>query len=289
MLNITRKWLVLFFTGISVICINLITNLTPECPLQFDFYSNLFATRDLSRYKCVDISQIEGVPFCQNIDFHIDKCNILIFSSKEHNVYAFEKAVETSFKCNIETFDPFNEGILINEKRQAIQDPDAITIKMSDRWSFHRIGLSFQNYSENENKIGWLTGFSEILMMAQLKNEPIDLVFLEIGGLEWKFLDSLNMEYACSYFKQLVLVTHPTHDLQTRESIEALKNLEKCFRLFHRKSRFFDGEQSLIAGRKASKASYVEKETSIFKDEISFVNYLFAYGQLAFVNTNFVV
>jgi len=286
MQDIKKMWFALIILGIFMICFNLLPNQTPDCPSQFSFYSDFFATRDFTRYKCLDITYIAGVPFCQNLQFDMDKCHILVFSSQQQDTYVFEKAAETSLKCTVHTFDPFFEDLLIEKQREALKAQDSITIKMTDKWRFHRVGLS-ANSTKNEDKIGWLTSFPEILKLIELEDEPIDLIRMDIDGVEWKFLDSLSMEYACRFVKQLVLVTHPVKDLKTHDSIVALKKLEKCFRLFHRKSRFFDKGVSLTPEKKAPRAPYVEKEVSVFDNELSLVNYLFAYGQLSFVNKNF--
>ena len=85
-----------------------------------------------------------------------------------------------------------------------------------------------------------MKSLNEILEYTQLRNKVIDIFKIDIEHNEWEVLMDLDCDYACKYFKQFALETHPSAIyVSPVDSLKHLRILEKCFLLFHRDTRYF--------------------------------------------------
>ena len=112
---------------------------------------------------------------------------------------------------------------------------------------------------------------------------------MDIEGTEWEIFETINIDYACAYFKQFLFETHPRNVPQMNfAKYTLLKKLEKCFMLFHRDTRFFN----LI---KTKENGYLTEFQSSFKldllnfgsNEEEVIWYMLSTGELYFINKNF--
>ena len=64
---------------------------------------------------------------------------------------------------------------------------------------------------------------------------------MDIEYGERSFLETIDINYACKYFKQFILESHPyfTEIHRNVDAYHLLRKLEECFMLFHRDTRFF--------------------------------------------------
>ena len=76
-----------------------------------------------------------------------------------------------------------------------------------------------------------------IIRFTKLENKVVDVFKMDIEGGEIDVIQNLNIDYACGYFKQFVLETHP-RSLTNILLHTLLRKLEPCFVLFHRNTRF---------------------------------------------------
>ena len=118
---------------------------------------------------------------------------------------------------------------------------------------------------------------------------------MDIEGAEYIIFETMDIDYACAYFKQFYFETHPRNGQGKWEVPEMnfarftlIKKLEKCFMLFHRDTRFFN----LI---KTKENGYLTEFQSSFKldllnfgsNEEEVIWYMLSTGELYFINKNF--
>lgn len=278
-----------------------------ESPDQlFEKYSNLFRTRDLARYECTDHQTISDLHMCRDglLKLVSDVCVIISLGANK-NDYSFEKAILAKERCQIDTFDPFNEPEVVKKQRIRNLQESSYTVEMTENWRFHRIGiLDHGTKAVKAHSIGWLDSFPHIIDHIGMGNKTIDLLKLDIAGAEWEFMRVFDVEDACVNIKQLVIDTHPLakgKHISTYMSL--MKRLEKCFLLFHRTSRLFQTnadderviDKKLLLKKPAEKMgtkpmsskNYKLQELFLYHNEIDMVEHLFLYGRLSFVNKNF--
>ena len=107
------------------------------------------------------------------------------------------------------------------------------------------------------------------------------------------------MDYLCKHVKQIAIETHPKYALFSKsikippgvnfEYVKQLRKLEKCFLLFHRDTRFFS-ESLFVHG--FLKTEFQEpKNFAIdlknYRDENDLIDYLVTFGEMSFINANF--
>ena len=267
-------------------------------------------SRDFLRYKCVDrkrlggrsiylehaahsLDRVEGswfVCFDGGIALVKNSCTVLSFGVNVDET--FDKEVNTQYGCQVESFDPFIESELfqsIRNKNQALAN--AVTLNVNSKWNFHRIGIVDEHSIRNLNQIGWMTSFKRILDYVKLTNKTIDIVKIDIEMGEWIVLNDLDVDYMCKYVKQFMLETHPTFvfpSVQTNpnDHLRSLRKFEKCFRLFHRDTRFFKRDDPYYRSEFQEPISHMIALND-FKTEIKLMDYMVTYGELYFVNKNF--
>ena len=111
---------------------------------------------------------------------------------------------------------------------------------------------------------------------------------MDIGGGEWTLFDRIDMDYACKYFKQILFETHWRNELDSNfENLEMLKKLEKCFRLFHRNSRFYIDIHSEVKWLSKSQRDNGFRTISYDRNDLELIAYRLTVGELYFVNQNF--
>ncbi len=271
----------------------------------FEQYSNLFKTRDFVRYECKDVVNIGERFICLDGSLRMkqDKCVLITFGANKHD-YSFEYELLEKQNCKTETFDPFNEPLKVQHQRIINFQEKSYTIEMSANWRFHRIGLTeHDTKAVNKYSIGWLDSFPNIIDFIGMSNKTIDLLKLDIAGVEWEFLRTLDIEYACKNIKQLIVDTHPLVKEKRTKHLGLIKKLEKCFLLFHRSSIFL--QKDLVAERAEEEKrllnvkgqrmgtkpvdskSHKLHELTLYDNEIDIINHLFLYGRLYFVNKHF--
>ena len=191
------------------------------------------------------------------------------------------------YKCQVESFDPFQ--IDKQFKKQGYENK--LTIDMNDKWRFHRMGIVGEynkSESKNKNQIGWMATLEEILVYVNLNEKVIDVVKIDTEGSEFGVLESLNIEYACKYFKQFCLETHPFYN--PYHMLELLRKLDKCFLLFRRETRFLKGSGLNFSNQETE---FQSKKFRIdlfeYKNEIELINNMIVLGELHFLNRNFLV
>lgn len=269
---------------------------------------NEISTRDFLRYQCKlrkrigglpqyikqakhDLWRIDGAWFICMDEFlkpEYNNCTVLSFGINLD--YSFDQEIYDRFKCRIESFDPFIEADLFKNIRSS--DPSyykAYQLKVNEKWTFHRIGLVGDVLEEKyANRVGWMASLNTILRIRGLLNKTLDLVKIDIEGNEADVINNLDMDYACQFIKQLVFETHPPR--LGDQPFRLLSKLEKCFRLFHRDTRFFQGDTYGPTGHMTEfqNPDEFKLQLKMFKTEIDLASYLFCYGELYFINENFI-
>lgn len=133
--------------------------------------------------------------------------------------------------------------------------------------------------------IGTKLNLTSILKLVNLENEIIDVFKMDIEGEERGIFDSLDMRYACTYFKQMVFETHKNF------AFNDLVKLEECFFLFYRHTRFFIGDlynQPIGIATEFQRKDY-KLDLSLFRNETYLAEFMFVNGEFYFANSNFFV
>ncbi len=99
----------------------------------------------------------------------------------------------------------------------------------------------------------------------------------------------------CKHVKQLVIETHPewaTKAIRIKNPtpdalpFRIMFGVEKCFRLFRRDTRFFK-EDGFVKTEFQEPRTY-KIPTSDYPSEIDLIKYMVTFGELYFVNKNFI-
>ena len=200
------------------------------------------------------------------------------------------------YKCQVESFDPY----VVNELFNKTEYESLLTIQMRDKWRFHKIGITGDwKQAKKRKRIGWIAKMDDILEYTHLTNEIIDVFKMDIENGEWSVLINLDIEYACKYFKQFILETH-TSKLDLRvfnqngkfDALKVLRRLEKCFLLFHRDTRFYLSSKLGVYGfyeTEFQNHKNFKLDLSEFESEIELINFMITYGELYFLNENFLL
>jgi hypothetical protein len=120
-----------------------------------------------------------------------------------------------------------------------------------------------------------------------LTNRVIDFVKIDTEGAEWDVIaDVMSRQpgLLCDHVKQLAVETHSWLNNHTY-NYAVIRKLDACFRLFRRDQRFYIELEKTEWQRKDG--FYLNLK--MFHDEIDLARVLFIYGELYFVNVNFIV
>ncbi len=209
-------------------------------------------------------------------------CIVLSFGVNTND--NFESEINKNLNCLIHSFDPFIEPPRIAELRRQKSKESDVTVQVNDNWFFHSMGITNTERIRDKNKKGWLDTYDHILDYINLKGKIIDVFKIDTEGAEWEsFPDIMSKDPSllCNYVKQIAIETHSwlynhTHNYQV------IQSLEKCFRLFRRDHRFY-----ISLGLTEWQMSSFNLDLKKFKDEVELAKVLFTYGELYFINTNF--
>ena len=289
----------------------------PNLKQQNDDGPQLINLRDFYGYKCQNrirvggaewavknapnpLWRIDGAWFiCLDGNLAIEKnkkCNVLSFGINHD--YSFDLEMNKKFGCNVFSFDPFVEAKIFADKRKSNNElKNSPVLSIDSTWKFYRIGIDGNSNKKYTNaKIKDLLNFDELLKYSELENEFIDVLKMDIEGAEKSFLAHLNMSYACKYIKQFVLETHPPaghskNNFKYEDELYSLmRKLEACFLLFHRNTRFFIGDKHGTPTGHVTEFQNNEGyllQLKYFGNEINLAQFMFNYGELYFVNKNF--
>ena len=271
--------------------------------------------RDFYRYNCKNIKRIGGfknvlskikdesyridgawfICFDKKLELIAKNCRILSFGINHD--YTFDEQMNNDFKCQVESFDPFVEANMFRDIRNRspmLENAKSITVNEYPVWRFHRIGIIGSELIEIKKQVGWFATFDEILKYIQLEEKIIDVLKMDIEYSDFSALNSLKVDYLCKYVKQFVLETHPTdsNPANTLKMLNVVRKLEKCFLLFRRDTRFFLQFEKDQYG--SYKTEFQEPKTfnlnlKYFSNEIHLINFMVTYGELYFVNSNFLI
>lgn len=218
-----------------------------------------------------------------------NKCNILSFGINRDESFDYE--MNKIYGCSVYSFDPFIESerfATIRKSNSALIDSKLISV--NNKWNFYRTGIIGSKGSiKNPSQIGGFDTLENIIKMTDLKNKIIDVFKMDIERGEIEVLKHLDIDYACKYFKQFMLETHP-NSTNDQYVYKLLRKLDKCFLLFHRDTRFFKGD---IFGTPTGHISEYQISTGWslnikdYKNEVNLATFLLSFGELYFVNKNF--
>lgn len=208
----------------------------------------------------------------------------------------FERDIRTRLDCLVHSFDPFVEPMQVALIRNQFNNPmlkNSTTIRIDAKWFFHAIGLTSRDKTTRSSTL-WLDTFENILSYINLTNEIVDVLKIDTEGAEWDMIvdvmirstaneDDLENNLLCRQVKQLVFEAHPWLNTHAY-NYKLVKCLERCFRLFRRDHRFF-----IELEKTEWQADEFRLDLKLFKDELDLARFLFTYGELYFVNVNFLV
>ena len=199
------------------------------------------------------------------------------------------------YNCQIESFDPYVLHFMFKKDGY----DNKTTVKVNDKWRFHKIGITGKKeLTKEKGKIGWIATLDEILEYTQLTNKVIDIFKMDIENSEWSFIINLDIDYACKYFKQFMVETHTAkidpgvyNQNKKFNPLQELRKLEKCFSLFHRDTRFYQLDRPGPYGfweTEFQANKQFKLDLKDFKNDLELIDYIVTYGELYFLNENFV-
>jgi hypothetical protein len=130
-----------------------------------------------------------------------------------------------------------------------------------------------------------MTTFDQVLHYVQVVDRVLDIVKIDIEYGEFDIIRELDIDYWCKYVKQFLVETHLHQERRGASAkwLAVLRRLETCFSLFRRDTRFFS---SYLAEFQEPRTYKID--VNLFDDEIDLTNYMTTFGELYFVNRNFV-
>ncbi|RNA07952.1 methyltransferase 24 [Brachionus plicatilis] len=214
---------------------------------------NSIKLRDFMRYECRQRLRIGGEErFTVNapdplyridgawfvcMDNHIlpkkNECNVLSFGINIDP--SFDMEMNKNFDCHVHSFDPLIEADFFKSIRNVNPKlSNGYVLNINKKWKFYSIGISDKSYgSMSDIAKGSFLSLGDILRLTGLDGKIIDIFKIDIEGDEKKVFHTLDVDYACKYFKQFMFETHKNF------KFKELAKFEKCFRMFHRDGRLF--------------------------------------------------
>ena len=215
-----------------------------------------------------------------------DKCLVLSFGS--HGDVVFDEFINKKLGCIVHSFDHYMEPTIVGQIRNSRPDQkERITISLNDKWFYHSLGI--YDRQMNFNKKGWVDTYANILEYLNLNGEIIDMIKMDIQNAEYAVLKQImdtDSNLLCKYVKQMVVETHETHkgnEFDHASAFMLLQRLELCFRLYRR-------DQTIAFSSSSNSGLMLKKmdeKFRKFKNEVDFAKWLFTFGELYFVNVNF--
>jgi hypothetical protein len=188
-------------------------------------------------------------------------------------------------RCVVHAFDPYIE----HSRYQAIRQSNstlaaAVRLPVNSKHTFYKLGLtaSESDLDLNKVKLGDLLNFNQILDLTESRNRIIDVFKIDIEGAQVSFMQAMDVDYFCKYVKQFMI---ESHDNMPRD---LMYKLEKCFYLFHRDPRFFNGNSYGPTGplTEWQKPGGYSIKLNRFKNENDLATVVYTMGELCFVNLN---
>ncbi len=204
----------------------------------------------------------------------------------------FDRDVVQRLDCTVHGFDPYIETHEVQVLRQSDKKlENAVSLKLGGKRTFHSIGITNSTNRKNEGQRGWMETYENILKHLNLQDQTIDYLKMDIEWAEWDVLDSMlsadDGDLMCNHVKQFAIETHSTLMSRLTRDVEShlkiMRKLEKCFRLFRRDQRFFILEYHSEWQKKSNFNLPLDK----FNDEVDLAKFMFLYGELYFINKNF--
>lgn len=277
-----------------------------EIRQEFLSSTNRFLFRDFFYYECKDRRRIGGilppdeklkrkdgawfVCFDRSVAPVTNDCIVLSFGISTDE--SFDDEMNTNYGCSVHSFDPFIESNRFQQIRNSNPSlKDSYLIEVNKKWKYYKIGVTGSKYNiKNQNKIGWIDTLENIIQLINLNNTIIDIVKIDIEkvknkaiiGGEINLLENFDIDYACKYFKQLLIETHAP-DIQNNLLYNLLKKLDKCFSLFFRDTRFIVPKYNGQVFEDAAADGY-KLNLADFQNEIILSKFLIATGELYFIN-----
>ena len=177
--------------------------------------------------------------------------------------------------CEIHSFDPIIEATLFASTNKW---------EKNNKWTFYKLGVSNQPTTKlGSHKLGDKLDLMSLLKLTGLENKVVDVIKIDIEGEEKGVIESLDINYACKYFKQIMFKTHKNCEFKD------LVKLEECFILFHRHTRFFMGDKYNSTNGHLSEfqQGFYMLNLGLFKSEINLAEFMFVNGEFYFLNVNF--
>lgn len=214
-------------------------------------------------------------------------CTVLSFGVNRND--RFEEDIHKRLNCVIHSFDPFVEPMRVTKIRNDINTTfkNSTSVKVANQWFFHSLGLSSQKKVTTQHFSSQMKSFGSILEYTNLSGKVIDVLKLDTEGAEWDFLEDMMLtptehpNLLCKFVKQLVFEAHPWLNSHAY-NYHLVRSLECCFRLFRRDHRFF-----VELEKTEWQLDEFQLDLSLFKDEIDLAHFLFTYGELYFINLNY--
>ena len=211
----------------------------------------------------------------------INSCVLLSFGSARQ--VQFDEYINKELGCIVHSFDPFIEPFNVEGIRSSKSNfKDSITVPINDKWFFHSLGIS--DHQENPNKKKWLDTYPNILNYLNLNGKTIDIIKMDVEMAEYPsltFIMNTNPDLLCKYVKQIAIEIHP--GLDHSFDYKAIHRLDLCFRLYKRDQRFFFNTNPMTEWQMPT----FQIDLKRFKNEVELAQWLFIYGELYFVNINF--
>jgi hypothetical protein len=207
---------------------------------------------------------------------------VLSFGIYNNDIFDYD--INAKKNCIVHSFDPFNEPTRVRNIRSERGWDNKVSIEINSRWFFHSIGITNGERIKGVGKKGGLNTYENILTQLNLIDKVVDVLKIDTEGAEWEsipFIMEKNPDLLCKNVKQLAIETHSWLYNHTH-NYRVIQKLEKCFRLYKRDQRFY-----ITLSETEWQTKGFQLPLANFKNEVDLARYLFLYGELYFVNFNF--